>query len=761
MIEFNKYQSSLESLGFDSLEQEIKDKFMECITCIPFINYMVSPDRKYARDMPRDDEGKIIVDVCHPHILENMDYFRQTAILYEENHVYTKLKPNKNPNSEFGKWVSEEVRRCWEGYIRPEDGEWVTGDMYYFLNYSRMDKTVSRGEHTKSADRIVGFPSTWDGIYLRYHYWNQARYGGLYDWGGGHHALELASRQKGKSYTVASVLAKCFTIGLNSKTKRGVKAIITAYQKEYLTKDNTLNKFETDIDFAAQHTQFPHLRLQSSLDKMTWVMGYYDLNTGTKKGTQNSVYGVTSKDNSEKLRGKRPSVLILEEAGSFPKLRTLYNTMLPAVEDGDLVYGQIIGIGTSGDKNSDFESMSSMMYHPRGYNMYALPNVFDVNSKGEFVFFFGSYLNRAGSYDHDGNSDVTKALVSILKARYLKKYNTTDLEDVTKMTAEEPITPKEAIIRNTFHKFPVQSLTDRLHELDTNPGEYDNVFVGKLVMESSGTITFKPTNDLPIREFPLKDNKAKGAIEIYKKPEIDKRTNRPYANRYIAGIDNYRNDVSETMSLGSIFVMDLWLDKIVCEYTGRPDYADDFNEICRRILLYYNARANYENNIKGTYSYFGKMNCLYLLTETLEFLKDKDMIKGGSIGNTSRGTPALANINAYADDLILNWLISPKIVEKTGEDGKTELVTVNNITTLRNRALIKELIAYNPDINVDRIRALGMCLLLREDRLVTFGGTFNTYSAKNDKTYIGNDSFFTRNYESSMNRKGAVWKKVP
>ena len=157
----------------------------------------------------------------------------------------------------------------------------------------------------------------------------------MYDWKGGHHALELASRQKGKSYTVASVLAKCFTIGLNSRTRKGVKAIITAYQKEYLTKDNTLNKFETDIDFASQHTQFPHIRLQSSLDKMTWVMGYVDLNTGTKRGTHNSVYGVTSKDNSEKLRGKRPSVLILEECGSFPKLKTLYNTMLPAVEDGN------------------------------------------------------------------------------------------------------------------------------------------------------------------------------------------------------------------------------------------------------------------------------------------------------------------------------------------------------------------------------------------------------------------------------------------
>ena len=40
-------------------------------------------------------------------------------------------------------------------------------------------------------------------------------------------------------------------------------------------------------------------------------------------------------------------------------------------------------------------------------------------------------------------------------------------------------------------------------------------------MDNTGNMVFKPTNDLPIREFPLKDNKAHGAIEIYKKPEID------------------------------------------------------------------------------------------------------------------------------------------------------------------------------------------------------------------------------------------------
>ena len=74
----------LESLNYDSLPDETKDKFMECITCIPFISYMISPDRKRAKDLPRDKEGRIIVDICHPHILEDMDYFRPSAIHFQK-----------------------------------------------------------------------------------------------------------------------------------------------------------------------------------------------------------------------------------------------------------------------------------------------------------------------------------------------------------------------------------------------------------------------------------------------------------------------------------------------------------------------------------------------------------------------------------------------------------------------------------------------------------------------------------------------------
>ena len=109
----------------------------------------------------------------------------------------------------------------------------------------------------------------------------------------------------------------------------------------------------------------------------------------------------------------------------------------------------------------------------------------------------------------------------------------------------------------------------------------------------------KTSNILYNKGWKNKDNKLEGAVEIFNMPERDL-NGKVFSDRYIAGMDPYDDDVSETTSLGSIFILDLWLDKIVAEYTGRPMFADDFYEICRRICLFYNARMNYENNKKNS-----------------------------------------------------------------------------------------------------------------------------------------------------------------
>lgn len=756
-IPMNKYQTELTEELVNSLPQEVQDQLFDIINNVEFVKRLISPTREYAKDRPRDDRGRIIVDLANPHILEDMDYFRPSAIHYEKYGTFTNLRPNANPNSEYGKWVREERRRIWDGYVRESDGEWVTGYMYWFLNYSPMMLSKIR-EHedkngkkkkSKRADRVEALPECWEGIYWRFHCLDQASNGGLYNnFEGGQHMAELASRGKGKSYSLASILNHIFVVGENEEAHEKVKGIVTAYQREYLTKDGVLNKFVDMANFCATNTQFPRKRLKNSLQEMTWIMGYKDVELDIERGTQNTVLGVSSKDDESKLRGKRAAKILIEEFGTFPRLVDLYNVLLPSVQEGDIVFGQIYMLGTAGDNESDFAGAQEIMYNPKGYNMYALPNVFDKYNQGKpyFVFFFPGYVNRKGCYNENGVSDVIKALIEILMNRYRVKYNSTDPNTITKTIAEVPITPVEAIVKTGVNMFPVADLTERIGQLDANLTEYDDVYVGDLVFNKDGQVEYKPTSATPIRDFPHKDNKIEGAIEIYQLPEIDRNTGKPYNDRYILGADPYDDDESNTMSLGSIFVLDLWTDRIVAEYTGRPPFADDYYEICRKLCLFYNGRLNYEYNKKGLFSHFSTRNSLYLLTDVLDFLKEKQMMKDG-YGNKSKGTNASPAINAYARSRLRSWLLAPVPIMQT-IDGEEKEVMVPRLFTVRNRALLKELINYNSEGNFDRISAMGMLMLLREDRMIRYQGDVSKEKQERaDNSYDGNDPFFKRNYD--------------
>lgn len=743
-IVLNKYQTPISELGLDKQPQEVQDQFWDFFNNVPFIRSMVSPNKPRARDLPRDSEGKIIVDITQPHIIEDMDYFRPSAIHYQKYGRFTDLRPNANPNSEFGKWIREERRRCLYGYIRPYDGEWITGDHYFFLNYCPISLLKKSSNGGRKAMRVIDFPFSWEGNYYRFHYLNQAREHGLM-------AAELARRGCGKSFCAAAMLAKRFILGESFEVNKRVVSYITATDKAKLTGgDQTLDKFQFYIDFIAENMQWPSRRLYNSLADMNWQMGYKDLNTGTNKGTLNSVVGKSSQNDASKLRGTRGVLYLFEEAGTFDNLLTLWSNLLPSVSDGESVFGLMYLFGTSGDQQSDFAAMQEIMYNPVGYKTYGLKNVYDKEGQGRptFTYFFPAYINRSGCYDEQGNSDVTKALLEILVNRYNVKYNSTDINTITKCIAEIPITPQEAILRTRGNIFPVADLTQRLAEIDNDPHTFDDVYVGDLTQEKDGTVSFKLTGDQPIRDFPLKDNKVSGALEIFKMPEKDAQ-GKVFPQRYIIGHDPVDNDEADTMSLSSTFVLDLWTDTIVAEYTGRHQFADDNFEMMRKLCIFYNAKALFEGNIKGCFSYFSRMNCLYMLADTPEYLKDKDIIKNIGIGNNSKGVKATKPVNDYANRLIRDWLLKPVTIQSS-EDG--EETTVFNLTRIRNRALIKELMLYNPDINVDRIRALGLLMLYREQFMVTYNG--DPSSSKNvvESDYLGNDDYFTRNYDNRLRK---------
>lgn len=737
IINMNKYQTELTEELMNTLPQEVQEQLLETLTTVEFVKRLISPNRPYARDLPRDEKGRIIVDITNPHIIEDADYFRQPALHFLKHGCYTFLKPNSNPNSEYRKHWDEEKRRCYEGYVRESDGEWVTGFNYWFMNYCPMmvNKLI---EGRKKAIRTEAFPFFFEGIYWRFHYLWQAREGGK-------HAIELAKRGCAKSYSLAAIMSHNLILGESEESNRRVITVLTAYQKEYLKddKDGTLSKFKPSINFSFANTPFPHLMLKNSPNEMSWQMGYKD-EYGVEKGSLNQVLAVSAKDDSEKLRGKRGWILF-EEMGSFKGLLSLYDITRKSVEDGDYTFATMYLVGTAAESESDFSSAKTLLYNPDGYNILSIDNVFDRPKQGKpkFGFFFPSYINRAGCYNKDGVSDVVKALIEILIARYKAKYSA-DPKSVLRVIAEDPITPAEAIIKVKAAYFPITALTERLSQLDQDVHAYDDVYIGKLVQNSNG-VEFTPTSDIPIRKFGV-ENDTPGAVEIFEMPEKDRSGKVPHT-RYIIGHDPVDNDQAESSSLSSTFVLDLWTDKIVAEYTGRQSFADDNFEIVRLLCLFYNAKCLYESNKKGIFAYFSKMNCTHLLADTPEFLRDKQLIKYSSFGSNAKGVNASAAINAYANNLIRDWLMKPVTIIQN-VDGEDVEVTIYNLNFLRNRALIEELIAFNPEINVDRIRALGMVMLYREEKMVLYQGNPSRDSEEVPKDYLGNDKFFTENYRA-------------
>lgn len=752
----NAVNTELTPEFLETLAKEERTELLDYLNNYPFIRWMISPDRPYAKDLERDSEDKIIVNVVKPHILENMDYFRKPALAFKKHGKYTNLRPNGNPNSPYMKWLRKEVLKCWYGCKRPSDGEWITGYHYFYLNYSPIERATANIKDTNAVNRVVDFPDIYDGDYIFFHYINQARYGGMYnEYKGGQHSALIAARGKGKSFKVASMAARNFILGENKEVCEKVKSVVVASNTEYLRKDGTLNKILAMTDFLALNTQYPSSRLKSSNQEMHWIMGFKDTrNKDVALGTRNEIIGLSLNNDSDKARGKRSHLMIWEEFGMFPGFIDAWNTSRPNVEEGGYSFGQAIALGTGGTEGSDFSGALEMIYNPLGYNVYGVPNMFDKGTSGgsKSILFIGEYMNRKGCYDKNGNSDVIKAVLEEVKERVFIKYNSTDPSTIAQRIAEHPMSIQEAVMRRDGTLFPVADLTDHLNYIESNKIEWHRGhLVGELYQDPEGNISFRPTDDDPIRDFPLKDNRHKGALEIY---ELPKEVNGKVPSyRYVGGIDPIDDDHSTTVSLPSIFILDMFTDRIVAEYTGRPDFADDFYEICRRLAIFYNASLNYENDKKGLFTYFSNHHCTHLLCDTPDILRDVELVKSSMYGNKSKGTNSGKQVNAYARRLIRDWLLMPvkqtKVELDEHGDEVEKITTVKNLQRLRGIALIKELIMWNPDINADRVSALGMLMIIRENNMKYLPGEGTSIGKKTRKNYLGNDPFFTSNFANN------------
>jgi len=363
------------------------------------------------------------------------------------------------------------------------------------------------------------------------------------------------------------------------------------------------------------------------------------------------------------------------------------------------------GIITHNTEGANFQSLEKLFYKPKAYRVHGIQNRWDEGKQNtECGFFHGEQTNFSGQpqrlyMDKDGNSNEEYTIKEILKEREEMREAGADANSILQHIAEKPICPAEAVLRTSGFYFPVAQLKKQLSEIETNKEKYlDSNWVGTLEFDSElGILQWKDDLNLqPLRDFP--SLVEEGAIEIFEKPQADASGRIPFGT-YIAGIDPVdKEKTTYTESLGSILIMNRWTRRIVAEYTGRPDNPKTFYETCRRLLMYYNATALYENQLTGIFTYFEHKKSLHLLADTPKQMRDSLLWKENT--NASKGMPASERTNSRGREYIKSWLLDPI---STNSD-------ILNYQKIKSVGLLKELIAWNQDGNFDRVSALGMLM---------------------------------------------------
>jgi hypothetical protein len=625
-------------------------------------------------------------------------YFQEVAI----NGI-----PQLNPLSAlYINWWKEQKRRCINGYW--VGGRWCPGRLYFHLNFFYIETTVGKSKrkqlalptprdidwevftNIELAKGLSGFNENGEPLYE-----NDTK-GFMF----------ISARDSGKSVIGSSNICYEFTFFKNNHI------LVSGYEKKYtqplLAKAKLgLESIPGSMNYLNDFYPSP---FSHALLKTDWE---FMVESGKKKRIQGNdiVSGYRSVihhrvfvDNVMAANGLRVSFHMFEEVGAFANLIDSYNASIPCWRSGADQFGMPYLVGTGGEMSKGSLGAQKMFYNPEAYNLLQFVN--DYDKDGSSIAYFLPATRTMMQYKNE--EGITTPELYIDAEKFLQNRRDSK-KQVDRSTYENelmyyPLEPKEAFLVTNGNIFPRQLLEDQLAFLMSS--RYTKNFGQKVrLVEHNQKVSIVLDESLFEVDFPHTEASNKeGCVVIYERPEYDKNNQIPLF-KYIIGIDPYDQDKStESPSLGSCFVYKRFTepgktyDVIVAEYTGRPEKAYDFYENCRKLCILYNAKALYENNLKGLKQHFEIKKSLYLLKEQPSDLI-RDIIPGSKV-ERNYGVHMNVEIKKYAILAIKDWLLTEY---EPNQYNCRKIPSIN---------LIKELLAYNHEKgNFDRVISFGLCIL--------------------------------------------------
>lgn len=525
--------------------------------------------------------------------------------------------------------------------------------------------------------------------------------------------LLVGARRLGKTVFISSYMGRA------AKIYKGSENVIVGNNKPDL--NNITAACDIGINNLPHYFYLPRI----ADDWKTGVtFGIKEKKTGIRKPFSNIyVRNTEGGINTEIIAGLTPKTLVFDEIGKGPFLDA-FNAAKKSFESpyGWRCVPILTGTGGAFEKGADAEKV---FYEPDVHNFLS----FDLKEESKKIGFFisGTYslefekeektiseflnLDTPSELDHIiiKVSDHEKNRQRILDKRKLTE-KSSDIKTHLKEIMYLPLEPKEIFLTENENDFPIEAAQQHLAFLLSNKEQQGTPV--RLFRDLDGTVKHSfDVKSQPILEYPTpKDANKDVPIVIYEFPM----ENPPYG-LYIGGADPYNQSASAwSDSLGTCYIYKRMYDpvagsyqrRIVASYAARPKTMKEWHENVEMLLEFYNAVCMPENEGGTFIQYFDQKNKGHMLADGYNMLKE--IHPNTSITGRTKGLPATPKVKGFWMNLLVQYTLEDIVI---GQDPITfEPIKKLGIYRIQDPALLREMIAYSKDANVDRIVAFGHAL---------------------------------------------------
>jgi hypothetical protein len=597
-------------------------------------------------------------------------------------------------SKDFINYWDQEKKKCRNGviFVGKKATWYLTRDYYMWLNFLPIyDKEEKRYGFAKVRD-------------AQYH---MALYEVLAELSFKHVAI-LKKRQIASSYFHMGKLINQYWFEEGSICKIG------ASLKDYINDKGSWKFLDEYANFLNEHTAWYR---PSNPNKVLLWEQKIEVRIGgriSKKGLMSKIQGLSFDKDATTGVGGPVTYFFHEEAGIAPKMDKTYEYIRPAVQSGFITTGTFIAAGSVGDLDQ-CEPLKQMILNPEVNEIYAVETnlIDDQGTIGTAGLFIPEQWSMPPFIDEFGNSLVQSALDAINLEREKWKKDLAP-EQYQLRISQKPTNIQEAFAFRKVSVFPTNLVTAQLKRIEER--EYPFEFL-ELEYGEDGKIVAKDTRRLPIREFPIskKTEDKTGVLVVYERPVANAEFSTYYASvdpvgegktttsESLCSIFVYKNPVEVTRETDNGIESFIEQDKIVASWCGRYDDLNKTHQMLEKIIEWYNAWTVVENNVSLFLQYMISRRKQRYLVPKSQMLFLKDIGSNANVfqeyGWKNTGNLFKGHLLSYAIEYL-----KEEIDVVTKADGGI-VKTTYGVERIPDPMLLKEMMAYHPGLNVDRLVA--------------------------------------------------------